>query len=63
MFRCAIKTGGAAFCNPETGEEDELAEGYEVARILEKIAKEIRQGKQSGVVMDLNGNKVGSWGR
>lgn len=63
MFRCAIKTGGAAFCNPYTGEEDDVAEAYEIARILEEIAEAIRQGRQTGVVMDLNGNNVGSWGR
>ena len=57
MFRCAIKTGNAAF-----GENKE-EEGAEIARILRWIAEDIENGEESGICIDINGNNVGSWGR
>ena len=58
MLKIEIKTGGAAFC-----EDDVLTyEGrYEVTRLLRKISVQIEQGDNDGVIMDINGNKVGRW--
>lgn len=58
MLKLEIKTGGAAF-----GEDDELSyEGrYELARLLKKVATQIENDYNDGVLMDINGNKVGKW--
>ena len=61
MFNVTIKTGGAAFCDPYTGEPDTFSETYEVVRILEKIIRELKCEYSNGVCMDINGNKVGEW--
>lgn len=61
MFKLEMKTGNAAFCNPDTCNEDEFLEGIEINRILEEIQREIEEGYTSGVIMDINGNKVGKW--
>lgn len=63
MFEMKIKTGGAAFRDPCTGEEDSIAEATELERILLRVVKEISMDMTSGVIMDINGNKVGSWSR
>ena len=63
MLKIEIKTGNAAFCNPETGEEDMYYEGFELSRILRQIADRIDSGMTSGSCIDLNGNKVGKWSR
>lgn len=63
MFSCEFKTGGAAFRDPCTGDEDDFTECAEIARILGKIQEELTHGETSGIVMDLNGNKIGSWKR
>lgn len=58
MLKIEIKTDNAAF-----SEDDVLTyEGrYEVARLLRKISVQIEQGDNDGVIMDINGNKVGRW--
>ena len=61
MFKLEIKTGNAAFCDPMTGEEDNYAEAYEVARILNEVTEKIKNGQREGSCIDINGNKVGSW--
>ena len=64
MFKMEVKTGGAAFCNPDTGEEDKVCEGLEIARLLREIADVVEVGiGTSGSIVDINGNKVGSWSR
>lgn len=58
MFKIEIKTGGAAFRD----EDDNLDEtGYEVRRLLKDIIKKIDCGHDSGNIIDINGNRVGSW--
>lgn len=52
MFKLTIKTDNEAFS------EDP---GYEIARILKKIAQKLEDGDTNGPVMDVNGNKVGQW--
>ena len=61
MFNLSMKTGGSAFCEPENGNEDEYFEGLETIRLLKEIEEQIEHGKRSGVIMDINGNKVGKW--
>lgn len=51
-MKIEFKTGNAAF--------DEYGD-REVRRILEKIADDIESGHTSGVIMDINGNKIGHW--
>lgn len=63
MFKLEIKTGGAAFKDPFTGEEDDLMETTELRSLLASISVELEHGAVSGAVMDANGNKVGSWSR
>lgn len=58
MLKLEIKTGGAAF-----SENDVLTyEGRsEIARLLRKISVQIETGDSDGVIIDINGNKVGRW--
>ncbi len=63
MFKLEIETDGAAFCNPDTGSEDELWEGIEINRLLEEVQMKIEAGYTSGTIMDINGNRVGKWSR
>lgn len=52
MFKLTIKTANAAFSDDP---------GHEVARILRDVASKTANGYREGVVMDANGNRVGSW--
>ena len=63
MLKIEIKTSGAAFCDPYTGEESEYWESVELKRILENVCLRIEEGETSGSCMDINGNKVGKWSR
>ena len=57
MLKIEFKTSYAAFDPTDKG-------ATETARILRLIANQIEWDKQkdnSGVIMDYNGNKVGSW--
>jgi hypothetical protein len=56
MFRVSFETCNAAF--GETEEERRA----EVARILRKVIRQLEgMATDEGVIMDGNGNKVGSW--
>ena len=59
MLKIEIETGNAAFCNPETGEEDKEFEGFELNRILDEIKMKIAKGYTGGTCLDINGNRVG----
>lgn len=62
MFELRFSTSNAAFCDPNTGDEDEYYEAQEIARLLEEIAEKIKSCNfESGSVMDYNGNKIGAW--
>lgn len=59
MFTCKIKTGGAAY-------RDENGDGYdrynhELIRNLKEIITKMERGDGNGYIMDINGNKVGTW--
>lgn len=34
---------------------------YEIKRILNEIGKQLDNGITEGVIMDINGNKIGNW--
>ena len=52
MFTLSIETENEAFTNNE---------GEEIARILKEVASQVENGKKFGVLIDINGNKVGNW--
>lgn len=56
-----IATGGAAFRDAFSGEENELCEAAECRRILKNICEQLDAGYRDGVIMDVNGNRVGEW--
>lgn len=56
MFKLEIQTDNASF------HEDEDAMGDELARILDHIAGQLREGYTSNPALtDSNGNRVGAW--
>ena len=61
MLKIEIRTGGAAYCDPCTGEESNVMEESQVAHDLRRIAHKIMNGQRSGKLMDVNGNNVGFW--
>lgn len=56
MFNLELETDNAAFMDGRSAE---------IARILRTIARNIeiisQRGDAAGVVLDINGNKVGRW--
>ena len=58
-FTIEIKCDGAAFFDDSTGEYWEPS--YEVSRILRDIAYKVDEGYTSDSIMDINGNRVGSF--
>lgn len=52
MMMIEFKTSGAAF------EEYSVAE---IKKILKSIVDRVECGCTSGVIMDINGNKIGWW--
>ena len=60
-----IKTGGAAFRdeNQEDRHGDAVLDpnATEVRRILRDVICKLESGYTEGVVVDVNGNKVGLW--
>ena len=57
-FKLSIKTDNAAFTNEDTGED---APHAEVARLLREVADRVEGGDDHGVIMDVNGNNVGTF--
>lgn len=51
MFHMEIAMAGAAFDDP----------GVELARLLDKAAQQARDGQTQGALMDVNGNRCGTW--
>lgn len=56
MFTLKIKTGGSAFYD-----DDGNRDPYEVIRLLRQVETILENGYTSGILMDVNGNKVGEW--
>ena len=65
MFILTIKTGGTAFRNDSRTDRRGNAlldqQGAEVRRIMKDVARKLEMGYDGGNVMDVNGNKVGTW--
>lgn len=53
MFNVKFNTGNAAF---DYGEDR-----IEIMRILNEIHDSIEYGRSEGSIIDINGNKIGSW--
>lgn len=53
MFNLKFSIDNAAFQNGDGREE--------IARILEETVEQIKNGRNQGSIMDINGNDVGSW--
>ena len=49
-------TDNAAYQLPEGG-----LDRWAIAASINEVAEDIKNGLSSGVVMDVNGNKVGTW--
>ena len=58
-----FNTGNAAFHGDYYGDDDldTYFLSVEVERILNKIVDNIRCGKTDGAIIDINGNKCGTW--
>ena len=61
MFKMEFKTGNDTFRDPFTGEESQAHKVNEAVKIINKISTEIAMGKTYGPIMDINGNKIGTW--
>ena len=42
---------------------DKYCEAEEISRILKEVIDKLEYGCESGVLIDINGNKVGEWSR
>lgn len=57
-----FSTSNSAFGEyDENDVQDESGKSYEIVRILKDIAKKVENGYEYGTIMDINGNKIGSW--
>lgn len=63
MFEMKINTEGTAFHEPCTGKCNEMWEAIEINRILSNIQLQLEDGHTSGIIFDINGNRVGEWKR
>lgn len=65
MFKCSIKTGGSAFRSEyETDKNGDYildSQATEVRRLLRQIQLKLSDGYTDGVLIDVNGNRVGEW--
>jgi len=65
MFKLTIRTSGAAFHDEHNDDKayNKYYEAEEISRILKEVIDKLEYGCESGVLMDINGNKVGEWSR
>ena len=60
MLKLEIRTGNGCF-----HEEDEDCVDYlgrlELARLLEEVAEQLRNGSSGDVIVEVNGNRCGTW--
>lgn len=59
MFQLTFETDNAAFGSEENQNTDDMA--YEIERILNKVKTQVVSGYTEHVILDINGNIVGSW--
>ena len=61
-MKMEFSTDGAALQSEYEDERaNEISTKREITRILEKIAIEVECGAIQGSIMDINGNKIGTW--
>jgi hypothetical protein len=61
-MKIQFSTEGAAFKDEYEDEAiNDIYKRQETARILKKIASYVESGTNYGSIMDVNGNKIGSW--
>lgn len=60
-MKIEFSTDNAIFKNPETGEDDLFYFKKECWRIFEKITSQAFNRLDGGVILDINGNKIGEW--
>lgn len=58
MLKIEIKTGGAAYSDGDTLTDEGRRN---LSANLKVIANMILNGENDGTIIDVNGNKVGSW--
>ena len=63
MLKLEIRTDGAAFRDPYTGDYDSYSEAREICRILKGVIQKLEVGYTDGTCIDTNGNRVGEWSR
>lgn len=65
MFKLTINTGNTAFHDEYNDDKayDKYCEAEEISRILKEVIDKLEYGCESGVLIDINGNKVGEWSR
>lgn len=62
MFKLEFKTSNAAFGDERDPEYVQRVDKLrEVNRIMKNVTTEIAMGKTYGSIMDINGNKIGTW--
>lgn len=60
-MKIEFSTDNAAFCDPNTGEEDIICKAIECAKILKQIEFFVNCHYSSGTITDSNGNEIGFW--
>lgn len=60
-MKIEFTTNNDAFNNPCTNEPDNTYKAKECQRILESIITKMENGYMYGPIMDINGNKIGTW--
>lgn len=61
-MKIQFSTEGAAFKDDYADEAtNSVQTRNEVSRILKRIAIYVESGNDNGAIMDINGNKIGSW--
>lgn len=60
MFKLEFDTEGADFIDEE-GYDNNFFLVEECKRILKKVCQKLEDDETSGSIIDINGNKIGSW--
>lgn len=61
-MKIQFSTENAAFKSLDGNEVmDDIYKRKEVARILKRITAYVESGNDDGLIMDINGNKIGEW--
>ncbi|MBR1531296.1 MAG: hypothetical protein IJ643_04460 [Eubacterium sp.] len=60
-MKIKINTSGAAFHDENDAVLDRYVMAEQLKDVFKKIVADIQQGKDEGVVLDINGNKCCTW--